>query len=135
MGKILLSLTLGGVFLSIGCQSVPNQNEANPQDTATTTTAEAPSKASTAATVKERKGATKSAKASAPKKYTLPAETNISVRLIDAISTETNKAGDTFLASLAEPLTVNGVTLFGKDTSVQGKIVSLEEPGRVSGVA
>jgi hypothetical protein len=68
-------------------------------------------------------------------KYTLPAQTEIPVRLIDAVSTESNKAGDTFLASLAEPLSVNGVTLFAKDTSVQGKIVSLEEPGRVKGVA
>jgi hypothetical protein len=68
-------------------------------------------------------------------KYTLPAETQISVRLIDSVSTETNKAGDTFLASLAEPLTVDGVTLFAKDTSVSGKILTVQEPGRVSGVA
>jgi hypothetical protein len=68
-------------------------------------------------------------------KYTLPAETTISVRLIDSVSTETNKAGDTFLASLAEPLMVNGVTLFAKDTSVSGKVLNVEEPGRVKGVA
>ena len=68
-------------------------------------------------------------------KYTLPAETTISVRLIDSVSTETNKAGDTFLASLAEPLTVDGVTLFAKDTSVSGKVLTVEEPGRVKGVA
>jgi hypothetical protein len=68
-------------------------------------------------------------------KYTFPAETEISVRLVDSISTETNKAGDTFLASLAEPLVMNGVALFAKDTSVSGKIISVEEPGRVSGVA
>ena len=68
-------------------------------------------------------------------KYTLPAQSEVSVRLIDTISTETNRPGDAFLASLAEPLMVNGVTLFPKDTSVSGKIISLAEPGRVSGVA
>ena len=57
------------------------------------------------------------------------------MRLIDSVSTETNKAGDTFLASLAEPLMVNGVTLFAKDTSVSGKVLNVEEPGRVKGVA
>ena len=157
MKKILLCLSLCGVCLWIGCQTAPNQSEANPQDVASTTPTlqsqaapEASPNTSTTATVKGREGAARFARASsrnkesgkgpisaspAAKKYTLPAETGIPVKLIDGVSTETNKAGDTFLASLAEPLIVNGVTLFGKDTSVQGKIVSLEEPGRVSGVA
>jgi hypothetical protein len=73
--------------------------------------------------------------ASAPRKYTVPEGTEISVRLIDAISTETNEAGDTFMASLSEPLKTDGVTLFPQDTFVKGKVVSVEEPGRVHGVA
>jgi hypothetical protein len=152
---ILLSVTLGGVLLSFGCQGSAVQSETNAQDVATTTPAlqseaepEASSKVSKAAPVKRQKRAVKSAKASAlnessaskpaspaPETYTVPAATEIPVRLIDAVSTETNKAGDTFLASLAEPLVIDGVVLFAKDASVQGKIVSLEEPGRVSGVA
>jgi hypothetical protein len=144
MRTILLSVTLSGVLLSIGCQSAPIESDANSQDVAATTpdlqtqaASQASSNTSKAGTLKKKKGAVKSAKLAspAPEKYTLPAETEIPVRLIDAVSTETNKAGDTFLASLAQPLTVNGVTLFPKDTSVQGKIMSLEEPGRVSGVA
>ena len=142
MRMTLLYVTLGGVLLSIGCQSAAVQSETNSQDVATTTSTlqtqaapEASSNTSKASTVKRRKGTVKSAKAPARETYTVPAETEIPVRLIDAVSTETNKAGDTFLASLAEPLTINGVVLFAKDASVQGKIVSLEEPGRVSGVA
>jgi hypothetical protein len=155
--RMILLFVLGGALLSIGCQSTPVQSEANSQDVAATppalqsqTAPEASSNSSKAATVKRQKRAVKSAKAfasnepsvqasvpasPAPETYTLAAQTDIPVRLIDAVSTETNKAGDTFLASLAEPLTLNGVTLFPKDTSVQGKIVSLAEPGRVSGVA
>src|SRR5262245_61109365 len=157
MRIILLSVTLGGVLLSIGCQSAAVQSEPNPQDISTTAPAlqtqaepEASSNTSKTAAVKKQKGTVKSAKSAAlnepsvrtskpvspaPEIYTVPAETEIPVRLIDSVSTETNKAGDTFLASLAEPLTVNGVVLFAKDASVQGKIVSLEQPGRVSGVA
>jgi hypothetical protein len=157
MRTILLSVTIGVVLLSIGCQSAAVQSETSSQDIATTAPAlqaeaapEAPSNTSKAAPVKKQKGAVKSAKASAlnepsvktskpvspaPEVYTVPADTEIPVRLIDSVSTETNKAGDRFLASLAEPLTINGVVLFAKDASVQGKIVSLEEPGRVSGVA
>jgi hypothetical protein len=73
--------------------------------------------------------------ASAAQKYTVPAGTEISVRLIDAVSTETNETGDTFLASLSHPLETEGVTLFPQDTIVRGKVVSVEEPGRVHGVA
>jgi len=154
MRMILLSVTLGGVLLSFGCQSAPVQSETSSQDVAATTPVletqaepEVSSSTSKAATVKRQKRAMKSAKASvlnepsvkaskpAPETYTVPAETEIPVRLIDGVSTETNKAGDTFLASLAEPLIIDGVVLFAKDASVQGKIVSLEEPGRVSGVA
>jgi hypothetical protein len=155
MRQILVSLTLVGVLLSIGCQSAPIQSEATSQDAAATKPAlqnQAAAEDSEAATMKRKRQrrAVKSAKASgldersdtgsksastAPEKYTVPAETEIPVRLIDAVSTETNEVGDTFLASLVEPLTVNGVVLFAKDTSVQGKIVSLEEPGRVKGVA
>jgi hypothetical protein len=155
MRMILLSVTLGGVLFSFGCQGAAVQSETNPQDVAATTPnlqsqvePEASSNTSKAATVKRQKRAVKSAKASAlnepsaskpaspaPEIYTVPAATEIPVRLIDAVSTETNKAGDTFLASLAEPLVIDGVVLFAKDASVQGKIVSLEEPGRVSGVA
>jgi hypothetical protein len=69
------------------------------------------------------------------RRYTVPAGTEISVRLVDAISTETNEAGDTFIASLSEPLKTDGVTLFPQDTFVKGKVVSVEEPGRVHGVA
>jgi hypothetical protein len=157
MRTILLSLTLGGVLLSVGCQSTPIQSETNAKDVTTTTPAlqsqaeaTASSNVSTAASVKKQKRAVKAEKAPtsnessvraskpappAPETYVVPAATEIPVRLIDAVSTETNKAGDTFLASLAEPMIIDGVVLFAKDTSVQGQIVNLEQPGRVHGVA
>jgi len=144
--------------MSIGCQNTPPvTSEAEKVDTAQTETQPASTpetrqesvsttRAAAPASKQRRMASSTPATAVAEPKvsrpltpvstrYTLPAETSISVRLIDSVSTETNKAGDTFLASLAEPLTVNGVTLFAKDTSVSGKILSLEEPGRVQGVA
>jgi hypothetical protein len=157
MIRILLFLTLGGVLLSIGCQSTPVQSETKTQDVASTTAElqgqaepSAGSSVPKPATVKRQKRTSKSTEAPAsneasfkpskpvtptPETYIVPAETEIPVRLIDAVSTETNKSGDTFLASLAEPMVIDGVVLFAKDTSVQGQIVSLEEPGRVHGVA
>src|SRR5438445_758384 len=76
----------------MACQSAPNQSEANPQDVDTTAlqsqgAAEASPNASATAAVKKQEGAVKYAKPAPPahKKYTLPAETHVPVRLIDTI--------------------------------------------------
>src|SRR5262245_12519644 len=155
--RLLELLMLCGLFGMLGCQNVPPQSEATatepqrnpavPLETQATQTAvvgkRVPKSASrTSAPVrKQRSVATSTPEPQdslhlpVSRKYTLPPESQVSVRLIDSISTGTNKAGDTFAASLAQPLVVDGVTLFSKDTSVSGRIVSLQEPGRVSGVA
>ena len=65
----------------------------------------------------------------------VPAGTQISVLMIDSISTASNKAGEQFLASLAEPLTVNGKVVADKGTTVQGRILDAVGAGRVQGKA
>jgi len=66
---------------------------------------------------------------------TIPADTMLTVAMIDAVGTDTNKAGDMFSASLAEPVVVNGKTVLPKGMKVRGRIETLEEPGRVKGKA
>lgn len=61
--------------------------------------------------------------------------TAITVSLIDALSTETNKTGDTFTASLTEPIVVNGNIVAEKGDKVTGRVKDVEEPGRVKGRA
>jgi hypothetical protein len=155
--RLVESLMICGLLGALGCQNVPPQSEATVTEPETHSAAQIETQA-TQTPVVEKRAPKSASNASAPvrkqqrvakstpepqesqhlpvsTKYTLPSESQVSVRLIDSISTATNKAGDTFVASLAEPLVVDGVTLFSKDTSVSGKIISLEEPGRVSGVA
>jgi hypothetical protein len=55
----------------------------------------------------------------------------LTVVMIDSVSTETNKGGDTFTASPAEPLVINGQTVVAKGTKVGGHVETLDEPGRV----
>jgi len=66
---------------------------------------------------------------------TVPAGTMLTVVMIDAVGTYTNKAGDTFSASLADPIVVDGKSVVPKGTKVRGRIETLEEPGRVKGKA
>jgi len=160
MKRLVNTLRVCGLLMmGVGCQNTPPvTSEAEKVDTvqksetqpasppeASQESASNPRAATPVSKQRRMAGGTTAAVMSEPKisrpltpvstKYTLPAETRISVRLIDSVSTETNKAGDTFLASLAEPLTVDGVTLFAKDTSVSGKVLTVGEPGRVKGLA
>ena len=71
----------------------------------------------------------------APPKVTVPAGTELTVIMIDAVSSRTSKAGDEFMASLAAPLVVGGKTVADKGTKVRGRVVDAEGSGRVKGLA
>jgi hypothetical protein len=71
----------------------------------------------------------------APPKVTVPAGTDLTVIMIDSVSSGTNKAGDEFLASLAAPLVVGGKTVLDKGTKVRGRVIDAEGSGRVKGLA
>ncbi|HSU88209.1 MAG TPA: hypothetical protein VLL56_05210, partial [Terriglobia bacterium] len=45
------------------------------------------------------------------------------------------KAGDSFKASIAEPIVVNGETVVGRGTRVEGRVVDAEGSGRIKGRA
>ena len=79
---------------------------------------------------------TPAAKAAALKeKLTIPAGTELEVLLIDALGTDTNSAGDNFLASLAESIVIGGSTLLPKGTKLRGRVMGVEDSGRVNGLA
>jgi hypothetical protein len=65
----------------------------------------------------------------------IPAGTLFQVALIDPLSTDTNSAGDRFLATLTEPVVIDGTTILQKGTKVRGRVVGVEDSGRVKGLA
>jgi hypothetical protein len=70
-----------------------------------------------------------------PKTISVPAGTELTVVMIDSISTAKNKAGDQFAASLAESIVEQGITVVEKGTKVHGRIVDAQGSGRVKGRA
>jgi hypothetical protein len=79
---------------------------------------------------------TPAAKAAAVKeKLMIPSGTILRVLLIDGLSTDTNSAGDHFLASLAESIVVDGSTILPKGTKVRGRVIGVDDSSRVKGVA
>ncbi len=67
--------------------------------------------------------------------YTLPAGSNIRVRTTSTISSKNLNTGDTFAASLAEALEVDGRVIAERGANVSGRIVNSDPGGRVKGKA
>jgi Bacterial conjugation TrbI-like protein len=66
--------------------------------------------------------------------YTIPAGTILNCRLTQALTTQINSQGQSFAATVAEPLVVNGQEVLPAGATVQGRIASLSRPGRIKGV-
>jgi hypothetical protein len=64
---------------------------------------------------------------------TLPAGTPITIRTTETIDTDRNRVGDTFAATLEEPLMLGSQTLVPRGAEVKGTIAYAKESGRVSG--
>jgi hypothetical protein len=59
----------------------------------------------------------------------------IAVRLGETISTERSRQGDSFMATLDEPLVIDGLVIAEKGARANGRVVDLVEAGRVKGLA
>lgn len=63
----------------------------------------------------------------------IPAGTNFTVRMIDAVDSEKNTAGQTFQASLDEPVMVNGQTVIERGADVVIKLIDNKQSGKLTG--
>jgi len=81
-------------------------------------------------------GANPSAQAATSKtRVVIPSGTVLTVSLINALGSDTSRAGDRFQASLAEPVVINGATVLERGTKLQGSVIDAEDSGRVKGRA
>ena len=70
-----------------------------------------------------------------PETITLPAGTNVTVRMASTLNSEKNLVGESFSATLDTPLVINDVVLAERGARVEGTIVELDRSGRVKGTA
>jgi hypothetical protein len=63
----------------------------------------------------------------------LPAGANLVVRMIDGVDSEVNRVGQTFNASLDEPVMLNGSTVIPRGADVVVKLVDAKESGKLTG--
>jgi hypothetical protein len=65
----------------------------------------------------------------------LPAGTNLVVRMIDGVDSEVNRVGQTFAASMDQPVTMGGETIIPRGADVVVKLVDAKESGKLTGTA
>lgn len=70
-----------------------------------------------------------------PSTLTLPAGTYVNVRVNQFLSSDKNKPGDAFEATLAQPLVANGFVVARRGQTLGGRVVDAQKAGRVKGVS
>jgi hypothetical protein len=66
---------------------------------------------------------------------TVPEGTDLTVALEQNLSTAENRPGDTFQASVAIPIVIDGVTVIPQGARVKGHVVDAQTSGRLGGIA
>ena len=66
---------------------------------------------------------------------TLPAGTFVTVRLNEPLSSDHNRPGDTFTATLSQPLVANGLVIARRGQTIAGRVAEAEKAGRIKGTS
>ncbi|MGB9106108.1 MAG: hypothetical protein WCC59_15225 [Terriglobales bacterium] len=68
-----------------------------------------------------------------PRVVTVPEGTSFSVRLVDPIDTERNQVGDTFRATVSQPVMIGDEVVIPTDADVEGRVVDSKSSGHFEG--
>ena len=68
-----------------------------------------------------------------PRPIVIPAGTPLVVTVDQALSSKDSREGQTFLATVAQPVTVHGTTVIPKRASASGTVVTAKKKGRIKG--
>jgi len=68
-----------------------------------------------------------------PQPIVVPAGTTLTVRVGQALSSKTSQSGQTFLATLAQPVSVGGRTAIPAGSTVSGTVVTAKSKGKIKG--
>jgi hypothetical protein len=64
---------------------------------------------------------------------TIPIDTNVKIRMIDSVNSDTSRQGETFRAALDEPVYVDGQQVIPRGADVVTKLVEDQQSGKIEG--
>jgi hypothetical protein len=137
-----LILCLGVLITISACNKKPSE-PATESSGAAANTATAPADNTTASQTaatqgkagSERRAPAERKQPAEVKPIVVPTDTVITVRLAQALSSKTSKAGDTFTASVANPVDVDGRTVIPAGANATGTVAEAAPLGRFKGGA
>jgi hypothetical protein len=138
--KLLLS-TIAALLLTTACGNKQNaNNEPAPagQPTATSTPGAGGQTSNAAQTESQSSSASPTLKkraATEPGPVTIPAGTVITIRTADTLSSKTSQEGETFTATVARPVDVDGAVAIPDGAKATGTVVAAHPLGRFKGGA
>lgn len=135
----LLTLTCYVAFATVGCTSKPPANDAN--NPATTNDANNP--AANSSTAGDNSGGAMSSgktrggsrTSEAAPRLVVPTGTVLTVRLGETLSSKESQPGQSFSASLANPVEVEGRTLIPSGATATGTVVAAHPAGKFKGAS
>ena len=68
-----------------------------------------------------------------PSKVTVPAGTQLSIRMGDTVDSEKAQVGDVFHGSISAPVTIDDQTVIPTSADVEGRVVDVKSAGRFAG--
>ncbi len=68
-----------------------------------------------------------------PQKITIPAGTQLAIRLNQELDSEKAQVGDVFRGSISAPITIDGETVIPTTADVEGRVVDVKSAGRFAG--
>lgn len=68
-----------------------------------------------------------------PQKITIPAGTQLTIRLNEGLDSERNQVGDAFRATLSAPIVIGGETIIPFGADVVGRVADVKSAGRFAG--
>jgi hypothetical protein len=126
----LATLTLGFYvsFFVLGCNSKPADSTASNSSDSSAPSGSSGSAMSSMSNMKAEKP-------EAPKALVVPAGTVLTVRLGQAVGSKVSSAGETFTATVASPVSVDGRTAIPAGATASGTVVDAKPLGRFKGGA
>lgn len=142
LSKPIVAVALAGMLFAAGCkkEEQPANNQQNPNQPAPTQPGQ-PGASETAAAPPTTPSAGAPGVAPAPSappapvSYTIPAGTRIAVSLGQTLSSKTSQAGESFSATVAAPVSVNGHEVIPSGAPATGTVIDAKPLGRFKGGA
>jgi len=144
MRSRLLAVALSLSFVLFGCSGKSKSNDATstggdvaaPSDSGNGSGSSASSGGSSGTGASSASGGSSSLKSAVESKpVVVPVGTVITVNLAEAVGSKISQPGQTFSATVAQPVTVGGATVIAKGANASGTVVDAKPLGRFKGGA